>query len=141
MQRCACGRTLIGFQERCTACFNPDPVVPVSRTPIDFANLFISPKPRRGKIPLYVLVGVPPPTLLDEAACGLDTAVLFDKETDAVTRAQQVCNGLPGKPSCPVREQCLLWALENEQTGSVWGGRLITPKLVREYRSTMQEAV
>ncbi|MGC5341809.1 WhiB family transcriptional regulator [Streptomyces sp. DT24] len=33
-----------------------------------------------------------------------------------VEEAKAVCRG------CPVREQCLRWALENSQDSGVWGG-------------------
>lgn len=36
--------------------------------------------------------------------------------------ARDVCNGdITGQP-CPIREQCLLFALVNNELGGVWGG-------------------
>lgn len=35
--------------------------------------------------------------------------------------AKDVCNGVQGSP-CPVRDECLEWALVNNEGFGVWGG-------------------
>lgn len=56
------------------------------------------------------------------AACGPDTTDLFfPVGTDArsmvdVAMAKGICRG------CPVKDQCLTWAIENRQDVGVWGG-------------------
>ncbi|OON82539.1 WhiB family transcriptional regulator [Streptomyces tsukubensis] len=56
------------------------------------------------------------------AACvGVDPELFFpisaeDAGDDQRARARRVCEG------CPVRSQCLAWALETGQRSGVWGG-------------------
>jgi hypothetical protein len=45
---------------------------------------------------------------------------------DATAVAQQakaVCNGLDGQPPCPVKQECLEYALANHEKFGIWGGR------------------
>lgn len=54
-----------------------------------------------------------------EAACrSNDPEIFFPRSgsASAATQAKKVCRG------CPVRAQCLQWALETEQPFGVWGG-------------------
>ena len=37
-------------------------------------------------------------------------------------RAKLVCNGSDTLPGCPVRSECLQWALAHRQAQGVWGG-------------------
>jgi WhiB family redox-sensing transcriptional regulator len=37
-------------------------------------------------------------------------------DTNKAAKAKQVCRG------CPVREQCLTWALTTNERGGIWGG-------------------
>ena len=37
--------------------------------------------------------------------------------------AKAVCNGEDGYPVCPVRQECLLSAMENGERFGIWGGR------------------
>lgn len=46
--------------------------------------------------------------------------------------AKAVCRG------CPVREQCLRWALENSQDAGVWGGLDETERRALKRRSRRQ---
>ena len=46
---------------------------------------------------------------------GLETAIWFSDEAENQRFAKQVCAG------CPVRGECLEWALKHEDYG-VWGG-------------------
>lgn len=47
---------------------------------------------------------------------GLDTATFFPSDGMGVLKAVQICK------TCPVRERCLEYALENAITMGVWGG-------------------
>jgi WhiB family redox-sensing transcriptional regulator len=42
-----------------------------------------------------------------------------------VTNAKLLCNGDPtlGTRPCPVRRQCLEWALTHDEKHGVWGGK------------------
>lgn len=37
--------------------------------------------------------------------------------------AKMVCNGENGQPVCPIREQCLEYALERKERFGIWGGK------------------
>lgn len=51
------------------------------------------------------------------AACtGLDTGIFFPASDAESGPAKAVCDG------CPVRDQCLEWALATRQEDGVWGG-------------------
>lgn len=53
----------------------------------------------------------------DQAACrGLDTDVFFPVTDEEAAEAQAVC------AVCPVREECLEYALVTGQEDGVWGG-------------------
>lgn len=47
-----------------------------------------------------------------------------DKELYQIdaTYAKGVCKGKDGKPPCPVRHQCLLFALLTDEEHGIWGG-------------------
>ena len=50
-------------------------------------------------------------------ACrGADTAVFFTEQGEATRSAKEVCAG------CPVREECLDYALRNGEKFGIWGG-------------------
>ena len=67
------------------------------------------------------------------AACrGLDTAVFFPANEEDVGPAKAVCE------RCPVREQCLEWALATRQNDGVWGGLTETER--RRLRRRRQAA-
>jgi len=56
----------------------------------------------------------------DEASCrGVDTDVFFPVSDAQADKAKAIC------ASCPVREQCLEYALEVRPPEGVWGG--LTP--------------
>ena len=53
----------------------------------------------------------------DDAACtGLDTSMFFPASDAEAGPAKAVC------ASCPVRDQCLEWAMATRQEDGVWGG-------------------
>ncbi|MFN2503986.1 MAG: WhiB family transcriptional regulator [Acidimicrobiales bacterium] len=53
----------------------------------------------------------------DDAACrGLDPDVFFPASDDEAGVAKAVCE------TCPVREECLEYALETRQEDGIWGG-------------------
>lgn len=52
-----------------------------------------------------------------EAAClGQDTALFFPDSDDRGDAALAIC------AACPVRTDCLEWALDSRQDDGVWGG-------------------
>ena len=53
----------------------------------------------------------------DDAACrDADTSVFFPTSDAHADEAKAIC------AVCPVREECLEWALESRQPEGVWGG-------------------
>ena len=53
----------------------------------------------------------------EQAAClGVDTAVFFPDSDAAADEAKAIC------AICPVRTECLEWALSSRQEDGVWGG-------------------
>jgi len=63
-----------------------------------------------------------------KAKCrGVDTEIFFpprDKElyTDIADKAKAVCLGLDDQPACPVRRECLVEAIKNDELHGIWGG-------------------
>lgn len=60
------------------------------------------------------------------AACGgLPTDSFFpERGTAQITArdAKAVCNGTSGAPECPVKQQCLEYALDRKERFGIWGG-------------------
>lgn len=55
----------------------------------------------------------------DDASClDQDTEAWFPKDSDRATTARKICR------SCPVRNECLEFALANRIPEGVWGGLL-----------------
>lgn len=53
----------------------------------------------------------------DQAACqGHDPELWFPHESETGQPAKQICG------TCPVREQCLTWAIDHKQDYGIWGG-------------------
>ena len=46
-----------------------------------------------------------------------------EDSTAVAKQAKAVCNGLDGQPECPVKQECLDYALANHEKFGVWGGR------------------
>lgn len=61
------------------------------------------------------------------AACrGVDTAKFFTERGESTAEAKAVCAG------CPVREECLTYAINNGEKAGVWGG--LSPQERRRLR-------
>ena len=64
----------------------------------------------------------------NHAKCqGLDTEFWFPprdkaKYKDIADKAKAICLGKDGKPECPVRKECLLYALKMDEQHGIWGG-------------------
>lgn len=57
------------------------------------------------------------PSWRDDAAClGVDSGVFFVDRGAKATEAKQICGG------CPVREECLDYALKTRPVYGIWGG-------------------
>jgi WhiB family redox-sensing transcriptional regulator len=70
----------------------------------------------------------------DQAACrGLDPDMFFPERGDSGAEAKGVCEG------CPVRLDCLEWALETNQIAGVWGGLAVDARN-RESRARRKRA-
>ncbi|HXN61398.1 MAG TPA: WhiB family transcriptional regulator [Acidimicrobiales bacterium] len=60
----------------------------------------------------------PRPDWYDDALChGLDAELFHPGRGDPVQQVKAVCS------ECPVREQCLDYALETRQKFGIWGGK------------------
>jgi WhiB family transcriptional regulator, redox-sensing transcriptional regulator len=68
----------------------------------------------------------------DEALCRqVDPELFFPEKGGAVREAKRVCAG------CPVREQCLAWAITHDQRYGVWGGLIVAERMqLRRQRET-----
>jgi WhiB family redox-sensing transcriptional regulator len=61
---------------------------------------------------------------LTDAACrGADPDLFFPTKGDSpAAEAKAYCNGTPNRPACPVRRECLRWALAEGEEHGVFGG-------------------
>ncbi|WP_163540819.1 WhiB family transcriptional regulator [Occultella kanbiaonis] len=65
------------------------------------------------------------PAWMLDAACaalGAGGEDFFPETGGSTANAKRVCNGGPGRDVCPVRNDCLLYALANGERFGVWGG-------------------
>ncbi len=53
---------------------------------------------------------------------GLTDFFYPNKPSSEVAQAKAVCNGLDGNPACPMRDQCLQYAIDHHEAYGVWGG-------------------
>lgn len=68
----------------------------------------------------------------DKAVCAqVDPTLFFPRKGDSAQDAKQVCEG------CPVRTECLGYALDNERHG-VWGGLTVTERRALKRRRSAQ---
>ena len=63
----------------------------------------------------------------DAKCLGDRPEIYFPGRSKAVYRvtaslAKAVCNGKDGRPVCPVKDECLSWALEHDERYGIWGG-------------------
>jgi WhiB family redox-sensing transcriptional regulator len=66
-------------------------------------------------------------TWTDQAACrGTDTEIFYPANQDEEAEALSIC------ATCPVRAQCLDYAIFNRETYGIWGG--MTPEQRRRIR-------
>lgn len=73
--------------------------------------------PRNYTLEHELLGATPPPHITDNAACkGIDPALFYPGRGHSVTEAKAVCEG------CPVKAECLEWALDNGEKYGIWGG-------------------
>lgn len=47
----------------------------------------------------------------------------FDENREE--EALAMCNGLDGNPVCPIRHECLLFSLKNNEKDGIWGGMTV----------------
>jgi WhiB family redox-sensing transcriptional regulator len=82
-----------------------------------------------------VQVAPPPPTGLvvpgewvDAGACipraptRVEPDTFYPQPSHSAAYAKRVCNGTDERPACPVRIQCLQYALDNDDQWGVYGG-------------------
>lgn len=68
---------------------------------------------------------IPPPAWIHDGLCGQTSPDEFFPDIGGpTTAAKRICNGDPrrGTEPCPVREQCLTYALDHGEIFGVWGG-------------------
>lgn len=66
---------------------------------------------------LYELIGIEAPPWMNDVVCATtDPEVFFPERGGASREAKRVCLG------CGVREECLQWAIDNDERHGVWGG-------------------
>ncbi len=76
----------------------------------------------------------------DEAAClGTDPDLFFpvgEGDLESISAAKEVC------AICPVKEDCLAYSLETNQTDGIWGGHTATERrrLRRRWLRELREA-
>lgn len=66
---------------------------------------------------------VRPEEWVEEALCARsDPEVWFPEKGGSQKPAKDICNGTEFVKPCPVRQQCLLYALEHDEQFGVWAG-------------------
>lgn len=53
---------------------------------------------------------------LDAACRGMDTDLFFPYRGESLKKAKAICT------QCPVQEECLTWAIEENEKFGIWGG-------------------
>lgn len=63
------------------------------------------------------LVGVDDRSWMLDAKClDADPEAFFPEKGGSTREAKRICN------ACPVQDECLEWALDNEERFGIWGG-------------------
>ena len=67
------------------------------------------------------------PPWMDDASClNQDPEIWFPEHNYSSKVARRICNGVPDRAGvrepCPVRAECLLYALQTDSREGVWGG-------------------
>lgn len=61
---------------------------------------------------------------MDDAVCvETDPDAFFPEKGGNPREAKQICNGSKKNAACPVRDQCLEWALANDERFGIFGGK------------------
>ena len=64
----------------------------------------------------------PVPWVVDALCAQADPDAWFPPKSGSNNPAKRVCNGYRGQPPCPVRTECLVYALKYQELWGVWGG-------------------
>lgn len=79
--------------------------------------------------PFSQVIGTNIPDWVDEGRCGqADPEAYFPKQGESTRYVKSICNGREAGaggsaiPPRPVRDQCLQYALDNDERWGVWGG-------------------
>lgn len=77
----------------------------------------------------------PEPWTADALCAQIDHDPFFPEKGESATEAKRICNGRKASRSpsqnlkavapCPVREQCLAYALANSERSGIWGGKSV----------------
>jgi WhiB family redox-sensing transcriptional regulator len=60
---------------------------------------------------------------MEEASCAqVDPELWYPERGGPSARAKAICNGTDKIKPCPVRLQCLGYAMENHEIHGIWGG-------------------
>jgi WhiB family redox-sensing transcriptional regulator len=61
---------------------------------------------------------------VEHAKCrGMPTSMFFPGSPQTARAATAVCNGMDGRPVCPVRQECADYAARAGEEYGVWGGQ------------------
>jgi hypothetical protein len=81
----------------------------------------IVPRTRKESDPVRTSVTIPP--FVDGALCAqVDPEVFFPEKGGSFRDAKRIC------AMCPVRQECLDWALENREPFGIWGGKSVSER-------------
>jgi WhiB family redox-sensing transcriptional regulator len=66
----------------------------------------------------------------NHAACrGMDTELFYAEDVESISDAIAIC------ATCPVRAECLRFAMDNREDFGIWGGRAVGKNLRRRWRA------
>jgi hypothetical protein len=64
----------------------------------------------------------PEPWMRDALCAQTDPEAFFPEKGGSTRDAKRICNGGRGAVGCEVREQCLRYALDQDERFGIWGG-------------------